>query len=77
VTVLDSTGQLEMHSVSDGHVDVRLPLSISSVSWMPEFMALAQAKDLPADVRGTLLTVKVPVAASREETAQLLDGRFA
>jgi len=40
---------------------------------MPEFLALAQAKDLPAKPEGTFLAVKVPVAASREETAQLLD----
>ena len=73
VTVLDSTGQPEFHPVSDDHVVVRLPLSISSGSWMPEFLALAQAKDLPAKPEGTFLAVKVPVAASREETAQLLD----
>ena len=74
MTVVDPTGQLEIHSVSNDHVVVRLPLSSSSASWMPEFQALARAKDLPADVAGILLTVKVPVAASREETAQLLDG---
>ena len=42
------------------------------------FMSLARTNDLSAEVRnfpeGTFLTVKVPAAASREETAELLDG---
>ena len=45
---------------------------------MREFIDVAHAKNLPAEVRefppeGTFLIVKVPVAASREETAELLD----
>lgn len=74
MTVLDSTRQPEFHPVSNDHVVVRLPLSVGSGTWAPEFLALAQAKDLPAKPEGTFLTVKVPVTASREETAQLLDG---
>jgi hypothetical protein len=80
MTVLDPTGQMEIHRLSGDHdhVVVRLPLAVRSETWMPEFKPLARTKDLPAEVRelpeGTFLAVKVPAAASREETAELLDG---
>jgi hypothetical protein len=74
MTLLDPTRQLEFHPVSVDQVVVRLPLSIGSGDWAPEFLALARAKDLPAKPEGTSLTVRVPAAASREETAELLDG---
>ena len=73
MTALDPNGHLEIHTVSDDHVRVRMALSVSSSSWMPEFMTLAQAREIPAEVHGVLLTVNVPVTASREETAELLD----
>jgi hypothetical protein len=80
MTVLDPTGQMEIHRLSGDldHVVVRLPLAVRSEAWMREFMPLARTKGLPAEVRelpeGTFLTVTVPAAASREETAELLDG---
>ncbi|HUA06389.1 MAG TPA: hypothetical protein VMB27_20955 [Solirubrobacteraceae bacterium] len=46
---------------------------MSSDSWHPEFMALARGKNLTAVPEGKSLLVRVPVGASREETAQLLD----
>jgi hypothetical protein len=59
-------------------VFVQLPLAIRSETWIHEFKPLAQTKDFWADVRdlpeGTFLTVHVPATASREETAELLDG---
>jgi hypothetical protein len=78
MTFLDWTGQLETRPVSSGEIAVRLPLSVSAGRWKPEFTALAQSKNVQAQVdetpQGNFLTVMVPVAASREETAQLLDG---
>ncbi len=78
MTCLDWTGQLETRPVSSGDIAVRLPLSVSAGSWKPAFMVLAQANNVQAQVdetpQGGFLTVMVPVAASREETAQLLDG---
>ena len=85
MTVLDLTGQMDIHRLSGDHdyVLVRLPLGVPAETFrhepmMREFMSLARTKDLPAEVRnfpeGTFLTVTVPVAASREETAELLDG---
>ena len=85
MTVLDLTGQMDIHRLSGDHdhVVVRLPLAVPAETFrhepmMREFMSLARTKDLPAEVRnlpeGTFLTVTVPVAASREETAELLDG---
>jgi hypothetical protein len=79
MTVLDPTGQMDIHRSSGDHdhVVVRLPLAVRSETWMHEFMRLKRTKDLPAQVRelpeGTFLTVTVPAAASREETAELLD----
>ena len=85
MTVLDLTGQMDIHRLSGDHdhVVVRLPLAVPAETFrhepmMREFMSLARTKDLPAEVRnfpeGTFLTVTVPLAASREETAELLDG---
>lgn len=85
MTVLDLTGQMDIHRLSGDpdHVVARLPLAVPAEAFrhepmMREFMSLARSKDLPAEVRnlpeGTFLTVTVPVAASREETAELLDG---
>jgi hypothetical protein len=79
MTVLDPTGQMEIDRPPEGdHVFVRLPLAVRSETWLHEFKPLAQTKDFWADVRelpeGTFVTVKVPAAASREETAELLDG---
>jgi hypothetical protein len=55
-----------------------LPLALSSEPWIDEFKPLTRTKDFWADVselpEGTFLTVTVPAAASREETAELLDG---
>jgi hypothetical protein len=78
MTVLDPTGQIKIDRppVSD-HVFVQLPLAVRSETWIHEFKPLARTKDFWADVRdlpeGTFLTVLVPAAASREETAELLD----
>lgn len=79
MTVLDPTGQIEIDRPAVGDaVFVRLPLAGRSETWIHEFRPLARTKDFWADVRelpgGTFLTVKVPAAASREETAELLDG---
>jgi hypothetical protein len=79
MTVLDPTGQMEIDRPPVGdHVFVRLPLAVRSETWIHEFKPLAETKDFWADVRelpeGTFVTVKVPAAASREETAELLDG---
>ena len=78
MTVLDLTGQIDIHRLSGDpdRVVVRLPLAVQSETRMPEFMELART--VGADVRafpeGTFLLVSVPVAASREETAEVLDG---
>jgi hypothetical protein len=79
MTILDPTGQMEIDRPAVGdHVFVRLPLAVRSETWIAEFKPLARTKVFWADVRelpeGTFLTVKVPAAASREETAELLDG---
>jgi hypothetical protein len=79
MTVLDPTGQIQIDRPSVGdHVFVRVPLAVRSETWIHEFKPLARTKDLWADVsdlpEGTFLTVQVPAAASREETAELLDG---
>jgi len=79
MTVLDPTGQMEIDRPPVGdHIFVRLPLAVRSETWIHEFKPLARAKDFWADVRelpeATFLTVKVPADASREETAELLDG---
>jgi len=79
MTILDPTAQMEIDRPPVGdHVFVRLPLAVRSETWIDEFKPLARTKDFWADVRelpeGTFLTVKVPAAASREETAELLDG---
>lgn len=79
MTVLDPTGQIEIDRPSVGDkVFVRLPLAVTSEPWLHDFQTLRRAKDLFADVRelpeGTFVTVTVPADASREETAELLDG---
>ncbi|HTP23824.1 MAG TPA: hypothetical protein VMJ65_29755 [Solirubrobacteraceae bacterium] len=79
MTILDLSRQMEIDRPPVGdHVFVRLPLAIRSESWIHEFKPLARTKDFWADVQelpqGAFLTVKVPAAASREETAELLDG---
>jgi len=80
MTLLDPTGQMDIHRLSGDpdRVIVRLPLAIRSEAWMREFKPLARSQDLPVEVRefpdGTFLMVDVPAAASREETAELLDG---
>ena len=79
MTVLDPTGQIKIDRPPVGdHVFVQLPLAVRSETWIHEFRPLAQTKDFWADVRdlpeGTFLTVHVPATASREETAELLDG---
>jgi hypothetical protein len=78
MTVLDPTGEIKIDRPPVGdHVFVQLPLTVRSEAWIHEFKPLARTKDFWADVRdlpeGTFLTVHVPVAASREETAELLD----
>jgi hypothetical protein len=78
MTVLDPTGQIKIDRPPVGdHVFVELPLAVRSETWIHEFKPLARTKDFWADVRdlpeGTFLTVLVPAAASREETAELLD----
>src|ERR1700733_13821607 len=78
MTVLDLTGKIDIHRLSGDpdRVVVRLPLAVRSETRMPEFMELART--VGADVRsfpeGTFLVGRVPVAASREETAELLEG---
>jgi len=79
MTVLDLTGEIHIDRPSVGdHVFVRVPLAVPSETWINEFTPLTQTRDFWADVRdlpeGTFLTVKVPAAASREETAEPLDG---
>jgi len=79
MTVLDPTRQMEFDYPPVGdHIFVRLPLAGRSETWIHQFKPLARTKDFWADVQelpdGTVLTVKVPAAASREETAELLDG---
>jgi hypothetical protein len=79
MTVLDPTRQIEIDRPAVGDaVFVQLPLAGRSETWIHEFRPLVRTKDFWADVReipeGTFLTVKVPAAASREETAELLDG---
>jgi hypothetical protein len=78
MTVVDSTGQMEINHPPEGdRVFVTLPLADWSKTWIREFRALARTNDVPADVGerrgGARLLVTVPVAASREETAELLD----
>ena len=78
MSVLDPTGQIKIDRPPVGdRVFVDLPLAGSSETWIHEFKPLARTKDFWADVRdlpeGTFLTVPVPAAASREETADLLD----
>ena len=78
MSVLDPTGQIKIDRPPVGdRVFVDLPLAGSSETWIHEFKPLARTKDFWADVRdlpeGTFLTVHVPAAASREETAELLD----
>ena len=82
MTVLDPTGQIEIDRPPVGdHVFVRLPLAVRSEAWIHEFRPLARAKAFWTEVRdlpeGTFLTVKVPAAASREETAEMLDEAVA
>ena len=80
MTLLDPSCQMDIHRLSGDpdRVVVRLPLTVRSEPWMREFKPLARTKGLPAEVRefpeGTFLMVDVPAAASREETAELLDG---
>lgn len=80
MTVLDTTGEMDIHRLSGDadHVIVRLPLAGRSEPLMREFKQLAHANNLSADVRalpeGTFLTVRVPAAASREQTTELLDA---
>ena len=78
MTDLDPTGQMKIDRPPVGdRIFVHLPLSVHSEPWIHEFKPLARTKDFWADVRdlpeGTFLTVCVPAAASREETAELLD----
>jgi hypothetical protein len=78
MTVVDPTGQMEIHHPPEGdRVFVTLPLADWSKTWIREFRALARTNDVPVDVGerpdGASLLVTVPVAASREETAELLD----
>jgi hypothetical protein len=79
MTVLDPARQIDIDLPSVGDkIFVRLPLAGRSETWIDEFRPLARDRDVFADVRevpeGTVVTVTVPAAASREETAQLLDG---
>ena len=79
MAVVDPTRQMEFDYPAVGdHIFVRLPLAGSSETWIHEFKPLARTKEFWADVQelpeGTVLTVKVPAAASREEAAELLDG---
>jgi hypothetical protein len=79
MTVLDLTRQMEIDRPPAGDkLFIRLPLAGCSETWIHEFRPLAQASDIWADVRelpeGTVLIVTVPAAASREETAEVLDG---
>lgn len=79
MTALDPTRRMEFDNPPVGdHIFVRLPLAGRSESWIHEFKPLARTKDFWADVQeipeGTVLIVKVPAAASREQTAELLDG---
>lgn len=69
---------MEIHHPPEGdRVFVTLPLANWSKTWIREFRALARTNDVPVDVGerpdGASLLVTVPVAASREETAELLD----
>jgi hypothetical protein len=78
MTVVDRTGQMEIHHPPEGdRVFVTLPLADWSKAWIREFRALARTNHVPVDVGerpdGAALLVTVPVAASREETAELLD----
>jgi hypothetical protein len=78
MTVVEPTGQMEIHHPPEGdRVFVTLPLADWSKTWIREFRALARTNDVPVDVGehpgGASLLVTVPVAASREETAELLD----
>jgi hypothetical protein len=80
MTLLDLTGQLDIHRLKGDpdRIIVRVPLAVRSESWMGEVRPLARSKDLWTEVRefpeGTFLMVGVPAAASREQTAELLDG---
>jgi hypothetical protein len=79
MTVIDPTRQMEFDYPPVGdHIFVRLPLAGSSETWIHEYKPLARTKEFWTDVQelpeGTVLTVKVPAAASREEAAELLDG---
>ena len=51
MTVLDPTGEMDIHRSSGDHVVVRLPLAVRSETWMHEFTPLAHAKEFSAEVR--------------------------
>jgi hypothetical protein len=79
MTVLDPARQIEIDQPSVGdQLFVRLPLAGHSEAWIHEFRPLARASEFWADVQeipeGTVVTVTVPAAATREETAEVLDG---
>ena len=79
MTLLDPTGEITIDPTSEGdRIFVRLPLAVRSEGWIHEFRPLARTKDFWTDVNdlaeGAVLTVVVPAAASREETAELLDA---
>jgi hypothetical protein len=81
VTVLDSTGQVVIRPVTGDQIYVKLPFSIGAASLTDEFKALAQAKDLPADVReipeGSFLGVWCRLLPAARRLRSCSMGRFA
>jgi len=80
MTVLDPTGKMDIHRLKGDpdRIIVRLPLVGRAERWMRELQPLARGKGFWAEVRtfpeGSFLMVEVPADASREKTAELLDG---
>jgi hypothetical protein len=77
VNVVDPSGDLQIVPTSDNHIVARIPLAERSGSWTSRYLSVARADRVPAEVQevpgGLVLVVRVPVGATRQETADLLD----
>jgi predicted metal-dependent hydrolase len=77
MSLLDPSGKLEVRSRPGDHVVAEIPLVDRAGDWIHEYMPLARAKNIQAEVRevpgGRVLSVQVPVGVTREQTAELLE----
>jgi hypothetical protein len=77
VSIVDSSGDLQIVPTSHDHVVVRIPLAERSGPWTSQYLSVARAESVPAEAQevpgGLVLVVRVPVGMTRQETADLLD----